>query len=73
VYAGISQVQRGHGIVSFLSGFFRVVKLMALREAKILCREALSTGVQILSDIGSNLPGTKTKDIVADPVFKSAH
>jgi hypothetical protein len=44
VFVGSPNVQRGHGIGSFLAGLFRSLKPLAIRGARALGREALSTG-----------------------------
>jgi hypothetical protein len=72
VYVGSPYVQRGHGIFSFLAGIFRALKPLAIRGAKALGREALSTGAQILTDIRNKQPEMTVKDIVADRLTNSA-
>jgi hypothetical protein len=72
VYEGSPHVQLGHGIGSFLAGLFSAVRPLALRGAKVLGREALSAGANILSDIGSKSPDTKVKDISVGRLSESA-
>jgi hypothetical protein len=66
VYIGSPYAQQGHGIGSFLAGLFRTVKPLAIRGVKALNREALSTGIEILADFGSEQHVTKFKEILAD-------
>lgn len=56
VYVG-SPYQRGHGgIGSFLAGVFRRVLPLLTRGAKAVGKEALRTGVNIVSDVARNTP-----------------
>lgn len=52
-----SSFQKGHGIGSFLSGLFRMALPFAQRGVKALGKQALSTGMDIASDVleGENL------------------
>lgn len=54
IYIG-SPYQRGHGgIGSFLAGLFRTVLPLITRGAKAVGKEALRTGVNIVSDMAAN-------------------
>lgn len=56
VYRG-SPYQRGHGIGSFLGGLFRTITPLLKSGAKAVGKEALRTGVNVLSDVVStNVP-----------------
>lgn len=48
--------QRGHGIGSFLGGLFRKVLPLLTSGAKAVGREVLRTGVNVMSDMDSNVP-----------------
>jgi len=56
-------VQRGHGIGSFLRGLWRTVRPVLWSGAKILGREAMRTGKNIMSEIAAN-PG-QARDILS--------
>lgn len=51
VYVG-APYQQGAGIGSFLGGVFRYVLPLLKRSAKAVGKEALQTGVNIMSDVG---------------------
>lgn len=56
VYRG-SPYQRGHGIGSFLGGLFRTITPLLKSGAKAVGKEALRTGINVLSDVvGTNVP-----------------
>lgn len=55
VYKGVPH-QRGHGIGSFLGGLFRSVLPLLSSGAKAVGKEALHTGVGILSDMIKSQP-----------------
>lgn len=55
IYKG-APYQRGHGIGSFLGGLFRSVLPLFSSGAKAIGKEALSTGVGLLSDMVSARP-----------------
>lgn len=56
VYRG-SPYQRGHGIGSFLGGLFRTITPLLKSGAKAVGKEALRTGINVLSDVvGTNAP-----------------
>lgn len=55
IYKG-APYQRGHGIGSFLGGLFRSVLPLFSSGAKAIGKEALSTGVGLLSDIVNARP-----------------
>jgi hypothetical protein len=48
------------------------VKPLAIRGSRAIGREALSTGSQILAEIGSKQPEKNVKDILADRLAESA-
>lgn len=50
VYVG-SMYQRGHGIGKFLGGLFRKAVPLLSRGAKAVGREAMRTGLNVLSDV----------------------
>lgn len=52
VYRG-SPYQRGHGIGSFLGGLFRTITPLLKSGAKAVGKEALRTGINVLSDVVS--------------------
>jgi len=64
-------VQRGHGLVSFLGGFFRSISPLFFSgirtDGKALGREALRTFGKILTDIADN-PQTGIKEIISKHV-----
>lgn len=55
IYKG-TPYQRGHGIGSFLGGLFRSVLPLLSSGAKAIGKEALSTGVGVLSDMFNARP-----------------
>ena len=55
VYVG-SSYQRGHGIGKFLGGLFRKALPLLSRGTKAIGREALRTGINVLSDIAQAVP-----------------
>jgi hypothetical protein len=74
VYATTPFVQRGHGIGSFLSGLFRMIRPIFVSGAKAVGRESLRTGGKILSDIAANKASDVegVRDILAKHVSESA-
>ena len=54
IYSVPHFVQRGHGIGSFLSGLFRLVRPVLWGVVKAVGRETLRTGGKILSDLADN-------------------
>ena len=66
-------LQRGHGLGSFLSGLFRVVRPVLWRGIKAVGRDTLRTGGRILSDLADNTAGVvKPRHIIAKHVGDSA-
>ena len=55
VYVG-SAYQRGHGIGKFLGGLFRKAIPLLSRGSKALGREALRTGLNVLTDVAHAVP-----------------
>ena len=55
VYVG-SAYQRGHGIGKFLGGLFRKAIPLLSRGSKALGREALRTGLNVLTDVAQAVP-----------------
>lgn len=55
IYKG-APYQRGHGIGSFLGGLFRSVLPLLSSGARVIGKEALKTGVGLLSDMVSSRP-----------------
>lgn len=55
VFVG-SPYQRGHGLGSFLSGLFRRALPLLSRGARVVGKEALHTGWNILDDVAHNTP-----------------
>lgn len=55
IYKGVPY-QRGHGIGSFLGGLFRSVLPLLSSGARVIGKEALNTGVGLLSDMVSSRP-----------------
>lgn len=55
VYVG-SAYQRGHGIGKFLGGLFRKALPLLTRGSKVLGREALRTGLNVLTDVAQAVP-----------------
>ena len=53
VYRGSFHVQQGHGIGSFLTGLFRMVRSILLSGAKAVGRETLAAGANVLSYLAS--------------------
>jgi hypothetical protein len=65
-------LQQGHGIGSFLSGLFRMVRPFICRGTKDVGRETLLTGGKILTDIAkNNSPDISARDIVSKHVTES--
>jgi hypothetical protein len=56
VYRASFRVQRGHGIETFFKRLFRIVKSLLFSDAKVVVKEALKTGANILSDIVQRKP-----------------
>ena len=54
IYSVPTFVQRGHGIGSFLSGLFRLVRPVLWSGVKAVGRETMRTGGKILSDLADN-------------------
>lgn len=48
--------QRGHGIGSFLGGLFRSVLPLLTSGAKVIGKEALNSGIGLLSDVVASRP-----------------
>ncbi len=66
-------LQRGHGLGSFLSGLFRLVRPVLWSGLKAVGRETLRTGGRILSDLADNTAGdVKPRHIIAKHVSDSA-
>jgi hypothetical protein len=63
-------MQRRHGIGSFLSNIFRVVRPVLWSGVKAVGRESLGTGKRILTDIADT--DRKPRDIIATHVGESA-
>lgn len=55
VYKGVPH-QRGHGIGSFLGGLFRSVLPLLKSGAKSIGKEALNSGVGLISDVFNSRP-----------------
>ena len=70
-YRGSFHVQQGHGIGSFLSGLFRMVRPILLSGAKAVGRETLAAGANILSDIAAQK--SNPKQIIANRVTESTN
>nr|CAD7196567.1 unnamed protein product [Timema douglasi] len=64
-------MQRVRGLVSFLDELFRFVKLLFLRGAKAVGKQALQTGSHILADIATKEPGQEVSDIVKKRVTQA--
>ena len=65
-------VQRGHGIGSVLTGFWRWIKPIVWSGAKTLVRESVRTGGKILADLAQNANSDVTpRDIVAKHLSES--
>jgi hypothetical protein len=62
--------QRGHGIGSFLSNLFRLVRPVLWSGVKAVGKESLRTGSKIFSDIADT--ERKPRDIIASHVGESA-
>ena len=66
-------LQRVHGLGSFLSGLFRLVRPVLWSGVKAFGRETLRTGGRILSDLADNTAGdAKPRHIIAKHVGDSA-
>ena len=70
IYSVPTFVRRGHGIGSFLSGLFRMVRLVLWSGVKAVGRETLRTGGKSLSDLPKirtvmSSPGTSSRDMSA--------
>ena len=73
IYSVPPFVQRGHGIGSFLSGLFRLVRPVLWTGVKAVGRETMRTGGKILSDLADNTStGVKPRHIIAKHVSDSA-
>lgn len=55
IYKGVPY-QRGHGIGSFLGGLFRSILPLLSSGARVIGKEALNTGVGLLSDMVGSRP-----------------
>jgi len=72
VYSVPHFVQRGHGIGSVLTGFWRWIKPILWSGAKTLGRESVRTGGRILADLAQNTNSDVTpRDIVAKHLSES--
>ena len=72
IYSVQHFVQRGHGIGSVLTGFWRWIKPMLWGAAKTLGRESVCTGGNILSDLAQNTNSVVTpRDIVSKHLSES--
>jgi hypothetical protein len=63
-------IERGHGLGSFLSKLFRLVRLVFWSGVKSVGRESLHTGGEILTDIAET--DRKPRDIIPKHVGESA-
>ena len=73
IYSDPPFVQRGHGLGSFLSGLFRLVRPVLWSGMKAVGRETLRTSGRILSDVADNTAGdVKPRHIIAKHVGDSA-
>ena len=73
IYSVPPVLQRGHGLGSFLSGLFRLVRPVLWSGMKAVGRETLRTGGRILSDLADNTAGdVKPRHIIAKHVGDSA-
>jgi hypothetical protein len=65
VYQG-ARSQRGHGLGSILSGFFRSALPLLKRGLSIFGREALRTGAQVANDVaeGQNFGDSAKKRVI---------
>ena len=72
VYSDPHFVQRGHGIGSVLTGFWRRIKPIFWSGAKTLGRESVRTGGRIMADLAQNTNSDMTpRDIVAKHLSES--
>ena len=72
IYSVPHFVQRGHGIGSVLTGFWRWIKPILWSGAKILGRESVRTGGKILADLAQNNNSDVTpRDIVSKHLSES--
>ena len=67
-----ARMQRGHGLGSIFSGLFRSVYPMLKRVTPVICKKALQTGIDIVSDVaaGQSLKES-TKSHVSDALKKA--
>ena len=73
IYSVPPFLQCGHGLGSFLSGLFRLVRPVLWSGLKAVGRETLRTGGRILSDLADNTAGdVKPRHIIAKHVVDSA-
>ena len=73
IYSVLPFVQRRHGIGSFLSGLFRLVRSVLWSGVKAVGRETIRTGGRILSDLADYTAGDfKPRHIIAKHVSDSA-
>ena len=74
IYSVPPFMQRGHGIGSFLSGLFWLVRPVLCSGVKAVGRETLRTGGKILSVVADNASSdVKPRHIIAKHVSDSAH
>ncbi len=72
IYSVPSFLQRGHGIGSFLSGMFPLVRPVLWSGVKAVGQETLRTGGRILSDQADNTAGdVKPRHIISKHVGDS--
>ena len=72
VYPTRHFLQRGHGIGSFFTGLWHSVRSVFWSGAKVLGRETLRTGGNILTDIARSSLDEKPRQIVSRRVAVSA-
>ena len=73
IYSVTPFLQRGHGVGSFLSGLFLLVRPVLWSGMKGVGRETLRTGGRILSNLADNTAGdVKPRHIIAKHVGDSA-
>ncbi len=66
--------ERGHGMCSFLSDLFRLIRPVLWRGFKAVEREAMRTGGKILSNLADNRSGdVKPRQIISKLFSDSAH
>jgi hypothetical protein len=73
IYSAPHILQRGHGIGSVLTGFWRWIKPILWKGTKSLGRETMRTGGKILSDLADNTSlDVKPADVVSKRLYESA-